>query len=341
MFYKIKKNIIQKNIDKRNKERPFDYQKAESFQLEKGCSPLINNSYYFSAHAKNISFFCRLGLRSNIIETWFVLLDHGEKYELKEEFFEIDHSPLRIEKEEDKWKISFSGQVLHNKEVQFLSFDGLFISTQRYLDFTSDMPSLCMAKAMAREKWNKSFFAELNNVSGQTHYEQIGLLNAHYSIGEKEHSFSLPCTRDHSFGKRDWNYMNNHLWLMALNEDSQFNYSMVSYPVITLLEVGNLLEEKTMHYLLSSDLDLSKVATGENVKDLRFHVTLENQKTIEINVHVIDTTEYHFQDGDYTLIENIAEYQIDGTFYKGILEVGFNKEKTRFFNSKDIQRIKR
>ncbi len=342
MFYNLKTKLIEKNIAKKNASNPFNYESAESYELSKDASKWINNSYYFSAHEGDKSFFCRLGIRINQLETWFVILDGDDKYCLKEELFEVGKSPLKIYKENDKWIISFSGEVIHNdKEKVSLTFKGEFVSTNRYLDFTSDMPPIRMAKAIAQEKWNKSFFKELENVSGQTHYEQVGVLEIEYSVNTKEYNYSLPCVRDHSFGKRDWNYMNNHLWLMAVSSKGQFNYSLVSYPAISVLEVGNYIKDNKTNYLLSADLDFNKIATGENINEISLNVKLDNGEVINVVANVVDTTVYHFQDDEYTLIENIATYKINNEIFKGILEIGFNKDKTRIFNSRDIRKFKR
>ena len=342
MFYKLKTKLIEKNIAKKNSANPFDYEKAESYELSADADRWINNSYYFSAHEGKNSFFCRLGLRINQIETWFVILDGKDKYALKEELFEVGKSPLKVNKENDDWLIAFEGNVLHNdKEVVNLKFVGRFKSTKRYLDFTSDMPPIRMAKAIAQEKWNKTFFKELENVSGQTHYEQVGNLNISYEVKDNKKEFILPCVRDHSFGKRDWSYMNNHLWLMAVSSKGQFNYSLVSYPAITVLEVGNYINEDKTNYLISSDLDFNKIATGENVKDISLNVKLDNEEVIKVVANVVDTNVYHFQDDEYILIENIATYKINNETYKGILEIGFNSDKSRIFNGRNIGKFKR
>ena len=344
MFYKIKSKIISKSIDKRNKENAFNYLAAESFKICPEDDPIINNSYYFSAHEGELSIFLRLGIRSNIVETWFVILDKDDKYSLKQETFsDISSSPLKVFLKDDVWNISFNGLLNHNDiEDINVSFEASFVSNIKYIDFSSDMPSIRMAKAIAQEKWNKAFFNNLNNVSGQTHYEQVGRFNGHYIIRDKKKEFDLPCVRDHSFGKRDWNYMNNHLWLMGVSSQlDQFNYSLVSYPVISVLEVGNYLCQGQMNYLLSSDIDLSLLSKGQNLESIKLKVHLDNGQDIEVEAKVIDTTLYHFQNDDYTLIENIAIYHIGDKTLKGILEVGFNKDHQRLFNHKDIRKIKR
>ena len=99
MFYKVKTKLIEKNIAKKNLSNPFNYESAESYELSKDASKWINNSYYFSAHEGDKSFFCRLGIRINQLETWFVILDGDDKYCLKEELFEVGSSPLKVIKE--------------------------------------------------------------------------------------------------------------------------------------------------------------------------------------------------------------------------------------------------
>jgi hypothetical protein len=47
-----------------------------------------------------------------------------------------------------------------------------------------------------------------------------------------------------------------------------------------------------------------------------------------------------FEDGAYTLIEGIADYEVDGITCRGILEIGFNKDQSRFMNGKPINKIK-
>lgn len=54
---------------------------------------------------------------------------------------------------------------------------------------------------IANEKWSRAFFGELQNVSGQHHYEQEGVLEGQFTLNGQSVDFSLPCVRDHSFGK--------------------------------------------------------------------------------------------------------------------------------------------
>ena len=337
MFY-LKKKIMCRAITQRNRQHPFDYQQAENFSLEGGTDSWINNSYYFSAHDGNLSVFIRLGRRVNVEETWFVVYQDGKLYSLKQEFFPQGQSPVRVEKAGENWSVSYQGPVNENDVVDF---HAMFTPRQKPIDFTTDMPAARMATGMANEKWSKTFFHELQHVSGQCHYEQEGVLEGRMSLNGKTLDFQLPCVRDHSFGRRDWNYMNNHLWLMAVSESRQFNYSFVSYPVMSALEVGHLRDEAGMHFMQQADLDFHQLAQGTVPAELSFRMRLDDGRTIPVSAKVLTGVAYHFQDGQYVLYENIAEFSVDGKPCRGILEIGFNRDSRRCFNGRDLNGIKR
>lgn len=325
-------------LAKRNKQNPFDYAYAENYSLEGEKDNLINNSYYFSAHNEEISIFARLGKRVHIEETWFVVYMDGELYSLSQEIFPVGQSPLGVEKSGENWNLSYQGIL---NEADEAIFQATFIGNQKPIDFTSDMPAERMATGIANEKWSKSFFGQLQNLSGQCHYEQEGVLKGRLVLNGKTVEFSLPCVRDHSFGKRDWNYMNNHLWLMAVSSSQQFNYSLVSYPVMSVLEVGNYRDEAGLHLMLQANLDLQRINQGIVPDELDLQVKLNDSRTISVKAKVLTGITYHFQDNQYILHENIAEFSIDGVVCRGILEIGFNADRNRYFNQKELKKIRR
>lgn len=329
---------MSRSLEKRNRQKPFDYDYAEAFTLDGEQDTLLNNSYYFSAHDARMSFFARLGRRINQDETWFALYLDGKVYSLSQELYPAGESPIKVEKTGEKWRVSYKGVLGEKDEVDF---DAVFVGKQDPIDFTSNMPPQRMATGIANERWTKAFFSELQNVSGQCHYEQEGILQGSLTLNGKALEFSLPCVRDHSFGRRDWNYMNNHLWLMSVSPTQQFNYSLVSYPAISALEVGNYRDSAGMHYMLKADLDFSQVARGTVPEELQFNVSLDDGRTVRVSAKLLTGVTYHFQNGQYTLYENIAEFVIDGQKSRGILEIGFNGDPGRYFNQRNLNTIKR
>ena len=336
MFYSIKKTIITRSLKKRNIENPFQYDAAEQFYIKEDDSELINNSYYFSAHNQEMSFYCRLGQRSCHDEVWVCLFYKGKQYRLITELFHFKQSPLILKQTKGTYHLSFKGTLNENDNFEI---EADFTSLHKAIDFTTDMPEERMAIAVSNEKWNKEFFNSLKTISGQTHYEQEGRLKGYFTLNGEKVDINLPCIRDHSFGKRDWTYMNNHLWLMAINENKQFNYSLVSYPALTCLEVGNLREDK-QHYLHEADLDLSLISQNKVPDTLSFKARFDH-KMVDVSATVLASTCYTFADEGYSLHECIAQFQINQETYRGILEIGFNKDTKRIFNGKKVLSIKR
>ena len=342
MFYKLKTGFMKKMIAKKQKAQPFDFEAGEKFALREDDDPTINNSYYFSAHSvnKKESLYCRLGLRNCHSEVWFFYSDGTNRYVLKD-MLHKNSVPLKVAKSEKGWRVQYQGELTNRDgEKVAAEFDGEYTSHQAPVDFFSHMPPVRTAKAMAGEKWTKKFFSEVQN-NNQVHYEETGRLLGTLKIDGALFEIDLPCVRDHSFGKRDWNYMNNHLWLMAVNETSEFNFSMVSYPAMTVLEVGNFKAgDRPMAYMLNASYDRKAVARGDAPEKLDLMVALDDGRKLNVTIEKTDEEVYLFQDGAYRLIEGIADFTIDGEQYRGILEVGFHKDGSRFFNGKEIRKLK-
>ncbi len=340
-FYKIKTALMQSILKKKKAKSPFDYEAGENYALTGKEEWVINNSYYFSAHDydKKQSLYCRLGLRTTHSEVWFVFMDGDKVYEHRENIY-TENSPLKVYKQ-DNWKVEYEGELTSNEGKKIkASFKGEFFSNADPVDFFSHMATVRTAKAMAYEKWGGGYFEEVQK-NNQVHYEQLGNLEGELKLGRTQVAIDLPCVRDHSFGRRDWNYMNNHVWLMAVAPQSYINFSMVSYPAMTMLEVGNYKEkDKPMSFMVLADYDRNQIVKGVVPDKLTMIFTLADGRKVNVKAKRLYETAYPFQDGAYTLIEGIGEYEIDGKNYRGIIEVGFNKDTKRFFNGKKVEELK-
>ncbi len=340
-FYRIKTALMQSILNSKKAKSPFDYEASESFKLTGEEEWTMNNSYYFSAHDydKKQSLYCRLGLRTTHSEVWFVFMDGNKAYVLKDNVF-TSNSPLKVYKD-GKWLVEYEGELEADDGKKLsASFKGEFTSCAEPVDFFSHMATIRTAKAMAAEKWAGGYFAEVQK-NNSVHYEQLGTITGELILGGEKVAIDLPCVRDHSFGRRDWDYMNNHVWLMAVAPESYINFSMVSYPAMTKLEVGNFKQkDKPMAFMISANYDRNEIVKGVVPEELEMDFTLADKKTVKVKAKKLYETAYPFQDGAYTLIEGIGEYEIDGKKYRGIIEVGFNKNTKRFFNGKNIKELK-
>ena len=341
MFYGLKTRIMRGVVARRQRNRPFDYTGAETYSLPADADQTVNNSYYFSAHdtEKRESLYCRLGLRTCHSEVWLYYAGREGRFVLERNLFDSD-APLQISRSENGWRIAFDASVTGPGGPVRLQLNGEFTSDQPAVDFFSHMPPVRMAKAMAFEKWTRDYFAQVQS-NNQVHYEQTGMLRGTLCIGGQERRIEMPCVRDHSFGKRDWNYMNNHLWMMAVNRRSQLNFSMVSYPAMTLLEVGNFKPDGApMDYVVRASYDRAAVAAGSVTKQLRVTLQMQSGRTLQVNAGLEDVQNYPFQNGEYLLAEGVAHFEIDGVPHRGILEVGWNGAKERIYNGKKVEDLK-
>ncbi len=340
----LKRAMMKSILNRRKKKNPFDYEKAEAYSFDNVGDGTQNNSYYFSAHSfeKNQSLYTRLGLRDNgNAEVWF-FFDNGENtYTHKTLIYTQEESPLSVYKYNDNWCFSFNGELFdnQNKSVQ-AKVTCEFISEAKPIDFFYNMPSVRTATAMAQDKWSSEYFAEVNK-NNSVHYEQEGKLYGTLEIDGIKYEIALPCLRDHSFGRRVWGYMNNHLWLAAVDNDCQLNFSMVSYPSLSVLEVGHLrIKDKPVNFVKKARYNRRVITTGEMPHYLELELeTLDNQK-LKVVAKLKSNEVYKFDNGDYIFNEGIAEITVNDIKCRGIFEVGFNKDRSRFMNGKQIEDIK-
>lgn len=340
----LKKFIITKIINKRRKKQPFDEQTAENFTLSYDGDGTFNNSYYFSAHCpeKKQSLYVRLGLRNNgNAEVWVFFDNQENTYHHDRLLYTVYTSPLKVTNKDGVWGFNFEGELLdkNGKTVQS-KVDCAFSSNNQIVDFFSHMPSERLGVAMAQDKWTKDYFAGVQE-NNSVHYEQEGTLVGTFTIDGVEYQVDLPCVRDHSYGRRVWGYMNNHLWLAGVSKDCLFNFSMVSYPSMSILEEGHLRQkERPIEFVTKVSYDRRKIVTGEIPNELTIVAQIEKKRNIIVKANLLSSIPYVFEDGAYTLIEGIADYEIDGIKCRGILEIGFNKDKERFMNGKKIEKIR-
>ena len=73
---------------------------------------------------------------------------------------------------------------------------------------------------------------------------------------------------------------------------------------------------------------------------LELTLELDDDSEIKVSAKKSFETEYLFASGAYTLYEAIADFEIDGERYRGIMELGFNREPSRWFNGRKTEELK-
>lgn len=343
LIYKAKTAFMKSVLKKRKLQKPFNLTKSENF-FAKTDDYNINNSYYFSAHSneKNESLYIRLAFRgTSVVETWVYYLKNGRSYYLDTLYYQSNESPLKVKMiKECYYEVEYNGNLTSdNNEIVNAKLKFIFEPNRQVIDFFAHTPEIRTAKAIAMHKWNNGYFDKYKE-NDQVHYEQVGFIKGEIVLNDEKHIIELDAVRDHSHGKRDWTYMNNHLWLMGVSANKELNFSMVSYPTMHCLEVGNYFNNEDLYFLLKAKYDRDLFIKGEAPKNFEMDLFFTNKKKVHIKVNKIDERAYLFQDGGYTLIEGICDITIDGETIRGILEVGFNKDKTRYFNGLKTKDLK-
>ncbi len=337
ILYFLKKSLIHSILKRKQKKSPFDIERSEHFELPTDAETNFNNSYYFSAHHVNgESLFLRLGLRGNgESEIWFAYRDSEHLYNCPMSLCTTNNSPIKVFCEEigSKWKILFDGELEcldSPAEKKKAHFEGTFTATAPIFDFFLHANLKPMAEAFAKEKWSRNFFKEVQK-NNQTHYEQPGILTGELTIGEEKKSIDMPALRDHSFGKRDWDYMDKHVWLMALLENGDvLNISMVSYPAIRNICVGNLYHNGKSISAIKIHTPDDLIQNGKGADSFTVHCHLENGENLLIKATREIHIPYSFSENQYHLLEGIGNFIINDIKARGIIEFGFNKDSKRW-----------
>lgn len=347
----------------KRKKEPFSYVDADLFTLPEGASPIINNSWFFGGDsADGTSMKMRLGIRSNgLAEVFLIWIGPDGRYlATDKQLYNIDECPIKVENviPGRDWNVWFNGDVVDMKDGSRHHVDMSFRYYARLPIFHPllDGSTLGMSQALASMHWNKKFFKDLAGDTGlgevdkqirQVHYEQTGKMEGTISIdGSSSASFSLPGIRDRAFGKRDWNYMDCHVWLVAVTEKGEAcNISIVSYPHAKRFFCGymdfNLDRNETMvDYKIISYDHLDGKGPDRMVIDCSFahgkcyRITTDRKYDLYTP---FDGGNFYFHEavGDFTFVEIPSlgkEPEANAPVIKarGTIELGWNKDSSRW-----------
>lgn len=342
---KLKVAVMIHALKKKNKKEPFVADIAEHYQLPQHASNLDTNSYYFSAHnLEGNSVFMRRAERGDqTVEIWFAYKTKDVIYTNKKQLFQLNESPLNVKCIETAktWEAIYNGESylakIDKQGVAKVSGKAIktqvnlvFDATSDIFDFTYHLNPRIMAEVLANETWNKTFQKNMKE-NQQRHYEQQGKATIHLDLDGNKTDLKLTAMRDHSFGRRDWNYMDRHIWLMALlGERESLNVNMVSYPHMKGLKTGYYEKNGTVKNIEVFPALDKFVPTGSVPNDMNYDIILENGHAFHVEATKELEIQFPFDNGNYTICEGIGTFDINGYPARGIIEFGFNKDKSRW-----------
>ena len=335
---KIKYSIMKSQIEKRKQQHPFDMEYAERYEIPAGESNHPNNSYYFSLHdTHGTSLLFRLAKRGDREELWFIYHDKNSNSYCNCDMLATAESCAEVQCLEvgKQWLFKFSGPMIpvekgENATPVMANFEGVFTSTAPIFDFSRHADTAPTARALAKEKWSKNFRKALSE-NHQTHYEQAGQVKGVLRLDEKEININMRAMRDHSFGKREWKYMDRHVWLTALLETGEIlNVNMVRYPAIFELQHGYL-ERAGKYTCLDSITTMDEITLlGDIPNPLVCEFKLVDGRIFTLVCEKEIEVVCPFDQGDYTILEGIGSFRVNGVKGRGIIELGYNGDKNRW-----------
>jgi len=339
----IKERKIEKELKTIQEARVFDYEKGESFLLPKESSELDRNIYFFTAssYEKRQTIVFRLEVTTTQTNAWIYFVDGFNRYYLEQTDY-TTNCPLKIFKEEGIWNIVFAGYLKknNNKDLSRLTFAAKFLSNEDAIDSSLYLNEKQVSKILLKEKKTEEFYNDLKNKQ-YTEYHQFGKLKGKIILEGQNSPLDMPCFRKHTYGKIDWSTINNNFSIAICNKKNSYLYEMMSLPSISILETGLIKQEsKELKKSNLNKYERQLLLKGSAPENLNILMKLEeDEDSIGIHAKKIDTIKYILQEGEYSLTIGVAEFLINGINYRGVFELGYNKDRSRWFNGKDISKL--
>jgi hypothetical protein len=207
-----------------------------------------NDSFVFhGSDEKGNTILTRLGFRGGGrgAEVWFWGVFGGKRFanDTRHIALPADADPRAVEAAglryervaEGTWRITFSG-----------TFDGADASVD--LTWSADAAMYCSADhmdakstalAMAEMPWSREYFERISSEK-QIRIEQGGFLKGQLTAGDEVFNVDMRGIRDHSWGKRDWTFLNRYTWnVLALDEPMDVLGIGVKYLAVSLVDYGD------------------------------------------------------------------------------------------------------
>jgi hypothetical protein len=352
----VKKAIIAGGMDKQKRANPFDIEYSDKHGLPEGADQFYNNSQYFSVHdlARRRTLLLRLAQRGGNYgdEVWFVYREgDGPVYLAEKDLFSPGEiTPLSVEciTAGKEIRLKYQGNLkpgrLGSKGYEpdpdapaiQADLDLRFYGTVPAFEFSRHMATEPVARALSREKFTKEFQAALAE-NHQVHYEQLGYVTGTVTLESRNIDFDrIPAFRDHSYGKRDWNYMDRHNWFSGVLENGDyFQSSMVRYPAIRELQTGFYISregnQEGQPICLKSQTSMDDLPlTGGALEAFSFSVEYLDGSTRKFECNLDFAMPFSHGGGLFVINEGVAEFRVNGIRGRGITEFGFNSNPERW-----------
>lgn len=338
-FFKEKK--LRKELETINFHKNFDVDFSENFQLEsKDPTSLKMNTYIFSAHSfeKRQTIYMRLSINTTQTEVIVYYIEGFNRYVLEQQIYTTT-SPLKIFKEDNIWNVNFSGYLKkNNKDNVKFTFQGKYESENPNIDKSSNYNIFNMFECFKEEKNYQEKIQKIIN-DEKVYYNQLGTIKGRMILEGQNSTFNLPCVKEHYFGDYDYSKINNHVNLLVPTNESFLNFQVSSEQNVPLLEIGNYQKNISgVNYIKKAVYERQILAKGTPPTNLNILLKLDDDNEMGLHIKQIDKIEFKVQE-QYDIYISVIEILMEGKKYRGIMECGYNGDKSLWFNGIDISKL--
>jgi hypothetical protein len=357
----LKKRLIAAAMDRQKAANPFDIEYSDRYRLPPGADELHNNSQYFSVHdiQGRRTLYMRLALRGGNApdEVWLVYREaDGPVYIAGK-----DHIPkgeplpasIKCVQAGKELQFEYRGHVKQGKFTERgyvpdpdsrdipVELDARFYGLAEAFEFSRHMSTEPVARALARERFTREFRAALTE-NHQVHFEQSGVVTGTLKLAGREIIFDkVSAFRDHSYGRRDWNYMDRHNWFIGLLENGDtIQTNMVRYPAVRELQTGFYQSQaggfsgaasrgKLVCLKKQSSMDELPL-TGGIPESFSYTAEFEDGRQFKVECTLDFTIPFSFGGGTFIIHEGVSSFNVNGIKGRGITEFGFNTDSSRW-----------
>ena len=228
-----------------------------------------------------------------------------------------------------EWRIGYRG-----------SLDG--VDSEVDLTWTADAAMYCSAehmdpvgtaKAMAEMPWSRDYFARISSEK-QVRIEQGGRLTGTVRRGDDSWTVDMRGIRDHSWGKRDWSFLNRYLWtVLALEEPLEIAGLKVTYLAVSPVDYGDSFKRIASGWVagpsgvlpVSFATDLMEIGGDGTIPQLftlRFRVPGSEVLTLEVDRRQPEMP-WLVQNGAFEVNEAWCGIRLNGVPGYGLSEFGY------------------
>ena len=304
-----------------------------------------NDSFVFQgSDDKGNLLMTRLGFREGgkYAEVWVWMILGGKKYHIAEDIHHLDmknqegicagglefHCP---DESEWNWNIRYRGPLEPGKAG--CEMDLQFSPSSRVYHSGVHMNMRTFAKSMAEMHWNRAYFKSLRSES-QCRVEQGGRLAGNIRIDAVEHTISMLSIRDHSWGKRNWNFINRYIWnVLSLESPMQLGGKEYRYLVYTTVDYGTTFRHLASGWIggpdsilpITAASDMAETGGDGNIPETfscRFMPLGEKVLTLTVR-RCEPSHSWYMQNKTFEVCEAYCIFELEGCKGVGMSEFGY------------------